>query len=152
MVRWRWRGRFELAARPASAGPAPPLDRGGLIKAILAALALLALFATPLPHVTGVLAVAGALLVSRRLATRRILALVDWHLLVLFGGLFVVTYAFGATGLAADALAHLAALGLHLERLLVLAPLTLLGANTIGNVPLVVLLLAITPELSEGTF
>jgi Na+/H+ antiporter NhaD/arsenite permease-like protein len=98
-----------------------------------------------------VLIVAGALLVSRRLATRQILGLVDWHLLVLFGGLFVVTHAFGATGLPGDALAALDALHLQPDRLLVLAPLALIGASAIGNVPLVVLLLAVMPAVSEGT-
>jgi Na+/H+ antiporter NhaD/arsenite permease-like protein len=151
VVRWRWRGRLELDATP-DARPMRhgELDRAGLAKAAAATLVLLALFATDLPHVTGVLMVAGALLVSRHLATRQILGLVDWHLLVLFGGLFVVTHAFGATGLPEDALATLAAHDLQPDRLLVLAPITLVGASAIGNVPLVVLLLAVMPDMSEG--
>jgi Na+/H+ antiporter NhaD/arsenite permease-like protein len=147
VVRWRWRGRLELDAPATHRGE---LDRAGLAKAVVATLVLLALFATDLPHVTGVLMVAGALLVSRHLATRQILGLVDWHLLVLFGGLFVVTHAFGATGLPEDALATLAAFDLQPDRLLVLAPITLVGASAIGNVPLVVLLLAVVPDMSEG--
>ena len=67
------------------------------------------LFATPLPHVEGVLLVSGFLLISRRLATRTMLGLVDWHLLVLFGGLFVVTAALAQTGLPDDALRWLEA-------------------------------------------
>jgi Na+/H+ antiporter NhaD/arsenite permease-like protein len=34
----------------------------------------------------------------------------------------------------------------------VLAPLTLVGASSIGNVPLVVLLLAVAPDLGAGAF
>ena len=64
------------------------------------------MFAMPLPQVTGVLIIAAVLLVSRRLATREILGLVDWHLLVLFAGLFVVTAAFAEAGLAAGTLAR----------------------------------------------
>ena len=71
----------------------------GLAKATFATALLLALFATGLAHVTGVLLVAGYLLISRRLATRTMLGLVDWHLLVLFCGLFVVTHALDTTGL-----------------------------------------------------
>jgi Na+/H+ antiporter NhaD/arsenite permease-like protein len=71
---------------------------------------------------------------------------------VLFGGLFVVTSALGTTGLPERALAWLAASGLGLDRLALLVPLTLFGANTIGNVPLVVLLLAVAPDLGEGAF
>ncbi|WP_410959732.1 hypothetical protein, partial [Salmonella sp. SAL4356] len=63
---------------------AKSLDRAGLIKGVVATALLLLLFATPLPHVEGVLLVAGSLLISRRLSTRRILGLVDWHLLLLF--------------------------------------------------------------------
>ena len=124
----------------------------GARKASFATFLLLVLFATPLPHVEGVLLVAGYLLISRRLATRTMLGLVDWHLLVLFGGLFVVTAALAQTGLPDDAVRWLEHQGLPPESLAVLAPLTLLGANTIGNVPLVVLLLSVVPEMSEGAY
>jgi Na+/H+ antiporter NhaD/arsenite permease-like protein len=152
VVWWQWRRRLAASASLAGLLTAPEPDRPGLIKASLASFLLLVLFATPLPHVEGVLLVAGVLLISRRLATRTMLGLVDWHLLVLFCGLFVVTAALASTGLPDAALRWLAARGLHAESLAVLAPLTLLGANTIGNVPLVVLLLAVAPAMSESAF
>jgi Na+/H+ antiporter NhaD/arsenite permease-like protein len=152
VVWWQWRRRFGATHEPADRAAAPEVDRPGLAKASFATFLLLLLFATPLPHVEGVLLVAGFLLISRRLATRTMLGLVDWHLLVLFGGLFVVTAALATTGLPDHALRWLEARGLHPESLTVLAPLTLIGANTIGNVPLVVLLLAVVPALSEGGF
>jgi Na+/H+ antiporter NhaD/arsenite permease-like protein len=127
----------------------PPVDRLGIAKAVLATVALLAMFAVPLPQVTGVLIVAAVLLVSRRLATREILGLVDWHLLVLFAGLFVVTAAFVEAGLAADTLGALAAAGIDPHGLPALAALTLFGSNTIGNVPTVVLLLTVLENLPE---
>jgi Na+/H+ antiporter NhaD/arsenite permease-like protein len=99
-----------------------------------------------------VLLVAGYLLISRRLATRTMLGLVDWHLLVLFGGLFVVTAAFAQTGLPDGGVGWLEAQKLRAESLTLLAPLTLVGANTIGNVPLVVLFLSVMPSMSEGAF
>jgi Na+/H+ antiporter NhaD/arsenite permease-like protein len=80
------------------------------------------------------------------------LGLVDWHLLVLFGGLFVVTAALGKTGLPDAAVLWLEGRGLRAESLAVLAPLTLVGANTIGNVPLVVLVLSVMPAMGEGAF
>ncbi|MGH6903320.1 MAG: SLC13 family permease [Geminicoccaceae bacterium] len=152
VVWWRWRTRLIAPAGPAGRSTPPALDRPGLAKAAFATLLLLVLFATPLPHVTGVLVVAGYLLISRRLATRTMLGLVDWHLLVLFGGLFVVTAALADTGLPDTALVWLEAEGLRAESLAVLAPLALIGANTIGNVPLVVLLLSVMPAMSEGAF
>ena len=152
VVWWQWRKRFEAGPDRSEGLPSPALDRLGFAKATFAAALLLALFATGLAHVTGVLLVAGYLLISRRLATRTMLGLVDWHLLVLFCGLFVVTHALDTTGLPDQAVLWLEHLGLHPERLLVMTPLTLLGANTIGNVPLVVLLLSVLPRLGEGAF
>jgi Na+/H+ antiporter NhaD/arsenite permease-like protein len=125
----------------------PPIDRLGIGKAVLATVALLAMFTMPLPQVTGVLIVAATLLVSRHLATREILGLVDWHLLVLFAGLFVVTAAFVEAGLAADTLGALTADGIDPHGLPALASLTLFGSNTIGNVPTVVLLLTVLENL-----
>ena len=151
VVWWQWRKRFEAGPDRSDRLPPPELDRLGLAKATFATALLLALFATGVTHVTGVLLVAGYLLISRRLATRTMLGLVDWHLLVLFCGLFVVTHALDTTGLPDRAVLWLEHLGLHPERLLVMAPLTLLGANTIGNVPLVVLLLSTLHRLGEGT-
>jgi Na+/H+ antiporter NhaD/arsenite permease-like protein len=128
-----------------------PLEPAGLRKAVLYTALLLVLLATPLPHAQGVLLVAGGLLVSRSLATRRMLGQVDWHLLVLFAGLFIVTAALARTGLPAALVAYLAARGWPLEHLAVLAPLTVLGSNTIGNVPLTVLLLASMPDPVPAT-
>jgi Na+/H+ antiporter NhaD/arsenite permease-like protein len=152
VVWWRWRGRFETGHDRSDQLVPPQLDRLGLAKACFATLLLLALFALPLPRVEGVLLVAGYLLISRRLATRTMLGLVDWHLLVLFAGLFVVTAALDTTGLPDQAMLSLEQLGLPPERLRVMAPLTLIGANSIGNVPLVVLLLSVLHRMSEGAF
>ncbi|GBD41055.1 putative transporter [bacterium HR39] len=139
------------AAPPAAAGiEVPRPDRSGLVKALIATAVLLALFATPLPRTEGVLAVAGALLVSRRLATRTMLGLVDWHLLVLFAALFVVTDAFAATSTARAVVARLAGLDLGTDRLLLQLPVALAGSNTIGNVPLVVLVLQLLHPVGEG--
>ena len=103
VVRWQWRA--ALVERPVQPGAGasepvaqPPVARGAMVKALFWTAVLLAGFTTPIPHTTTVLVVAGALLVSRRMATRQLLGLVDWHLLVLFGGLFVVTAALAAGG------------------------------------------------------
>jgi Na+/H+ antiporter NhaD/arsenite permease-like protein len=97
-----------------------------------------------------VLLIAGALLVSRRIASREMLGMVDWHLLVLFAGLFVVTDALALTGLPDQAVEALATRGLAPEALAVIAPVALFGSNTIGNVPAVILILAVWPQLPDG--
>ncbi len=148
LVVWRvWRDGF-IADRSAPSIDMPTPDRMGLAKAATASVVLLALFASPLPHVMSILIVAGALLVSRRFASRDMLRLVDWHLLVLFAGLFIVTEAFARTGLPQQVMVWLADAGWGPGSLPVLLPLSLFGSNVIGNVPTVVLLLAIAPDLS----
>jgi Na+/H+ antiporter NhaD/arsenite permease-like protein len=151
LVAWR---RALAAPRDATASPDPavptPFDRRQTAKAALATLALLALFATPIPRELAALAIAGVLLTSRRYATRTMLASVDWPLLLLFTGLFVVNDALAATGLPADALAALAERGWLPDRLAVLAPGALALSNTIGNVPAVVMLLAVWPQMPAG--
>lgn len=143
-----WRRQLQVGpARPA-APRAIALDRAVLIKGCLATFLLLGLYATELPRWQSTLLVAGLLLVSRRLSTREMLASVDWHLLVLFGGLFVVTGAVATTELSAQAVA---ALGGGLEDPLLLGGLAVVGSNTVGNVPLVVLLLSAFPGLADTT-
>ncbi len=150
VVHWQWRD--ALAARPVNgeALPVPPVQRSALLKACFWTIVLMAGFTTPISHTTTVLVVAGALLVSRTMATKQLLGLVDWHLLVLFGGLFVVTAALADTGLPAIAVERLEQAGLLPDRLAVLAPLALVGSNTIGNVPIVMLILGILPDLPDG--
>jgi Na+/H+ antiporter NhaD/arsenite permease-like protein len=151
VVRWVWRR--ELAA-PAKAPPPPPdrtpVDGWQVAKGAIATVLLIALFATPVPREIGALAIAAALLASRKLASRAMIGAVDWHLLLLFACLFTVTGAFAETGLAADGLDWLARRGLLPDSLAVLAPLALVASNGIGNVPAVILLMAIWPDPSEG--
>ena len=129
----------------------PAVHRWGIAKGAIATVALLACFALPLPQATGVLIVAGALLVTRRRTTRDMLAHVDWPLLLLFVGLFVITDALAGLTMVGDAVAGLQVAGGDPSRLAVLAPLTLVASNTIGNVPAVVLVLALRPDLPEVT-
>src|SRR5262247_1975032 len=91
----------------------PQMDRFGVGKGVAAALVLLALFSSRLAHVADVLLVTAVLLISRRLATRDVLGLVDWHLLVLFAGLFIVTAALAETSLPGEALAAINAVTMN---------------------------------------
>jgi Na+/H+ antiporter NhaD/arsenite permease-like protein len=73
--------------------------------------------------------------------------LIDWPLLILFMGLFVVNHAFEQTGLSAGAVAWMAARGVQLTDP---GPMLVVGvglSNLVSNVPAVMLLL---PHL-QGT-
>ena len=135
------------AAVQAASGPPPvvtepPLDRRATAKGLLVVLAMgVALVASPLPPAVVALVGAGAVLLSRRWPSARVLAGVDGPLLLLFIGLFVVNRAFEHTGLAAQAVAALAAHGWPLTEPGVLAVTGLVLSNLVSNVPAVMLLL-----------
>ena len=157
VVAWQWRGRWSEGASSAAAGAAAdaaraPIygDRWQFAKAIAATAVLLVLFLTPVPREIAALAIAALLLASRRVASRDMIEAVDWNLLLLFVGLFMVTGALGATPVAGDAVEALTGRHLLPDRLTVLAPLALVMSNTIGNVPSVILLLKLWPAPPAG--
>jgi Na+/H+ antiporter NhaD/arsenite permease-like protein len=111
------------AAPVAETDQSPPLvDRYQLAKGLVAVIVLIGLFLTPLPRELSALAVAGFLLLSRKLSSREMIGAADWHLLLLFVCLFGVTAAFAKTGLAQEGLKELAAFGFMPERLSVMGP------------------------------
>ena len=122
-----------------------PLDRREAAKALALTAAAIVLFLTPVPAGVTALAIAGVVLTSRRMHTRDMLALIDWHTLALFVGLFVVHRGLASSGWAAAAERALAAHGADLSRPLVLAPVVAVLGNLVGNVPAVMLLLPFVP-------
>jgi Na+/H+ antiporter NhaD/arsenite permease-like protein len=117
--------------------------------AVAAALMMVFLF-TSWPREVAALTGAGLLLMSRRLHSNKMLGLVDWELLVLFIGLFVVNHAFERTGLAAGALAALAGAGAPLAAPVPLFAATFVLSNAVSNVPAVMLLLPAATEPFSG--
>jgi Na+/H+ antiporter NhaD/arsenite permease-like protein len=128
-----------------------PFDAWQTTKGLAVALALLLVFLfTDWPREVAALVGAGVLLLSRRLSSSRVMGLIDWPLLVLFMGLFVVNHAFESTGLAAQAVAILASQGVHLADP---GPLFVAGvglSNLVSNVPAVMLLLPHLKGLDAG--
>jgi Na+/H+ antiporter NhaD/arsenite permease-like protein len=120
----------------------PPFDRWQTIKGLCVAGALLVVFLfTNWPREVAALVGAGVLLLSRRFHSSHVLGFVDWELLVLFIGLFVVNHAFETTGLAAQAVAWLALHGVQLGDSAALFVAGLGLSNLVSNVPAVMLLL-----------
>lgn len=149
-VRLLWRRQLAIPPVPAAEGLVPPLDYWQTLKGVVAVLGLMVLFATDLPREVGALAVAAPLLLSRRLASRDMIGAVDWHLLVLFACLFVVTDAFAASPWAAMGVEWLAERQWLPDRITVMAPLLTVASNTIGNVPAVMLILSMWPIEGDG--
>ena len=141
VIAWMWRNRWS-GPRGDLCLACAPFNRWHTLKAALVLLGVIAAFLLgPWPHGAVALAGAGILLTSRRMASREVLGLVDWQLLVLFMGLFVVNAAMRDTGLADRGLRLLTASGVDLRRPAVLFGATAVLSNLVSNVPAVMLLL-----------
>lgn len=129
----------------------PAFDAWQTAKGLVVAGALVLVFLlTGWPRDVAALIGAGLLLLSQRFHSSRVMGLIDWELLVLFMGLFVVNHAFERSGLARDALAWLVARGVHLAEPGTLFVATLGLSNLVSNVPAVMLLLPTTRGPDAG--
>jgi Na+/H+ antiporter NhaD/arsenite permease-like protein len=140
-IAWLYRGRFQ-GTLPAYTGAAswPPFNRHQSIKGLLATGALIVLFFTHIPRELSALSIAGLLLCSRQMRTRDMLEQVDWHLLTLFCGLFIVIGGFMLTGMPAALVAGLKGRGIDLHNLYVLTGVSALLSNVVSNVPATMLM------------
>jgi Na+/H+ antiporter NhaD/arsenite permease-like protein len=120
----------------------PRFDAWQTFKGLFVALGLVAVFVfTDWPRDVAALLAAGMLLLSQRFHSSKVMGLVDWPLLILFMGLFVVNHALAETGLVGQALDGLAAQGLQMRDPQVLFGAALVLSNLVSNVPAVMLLL-----------
>ena len=128
-----------------------PLRRWQTTKGLVVAMLLLvALVLAPWPREHLALTAAGVLLMSRKLHSSKMLGLVDWELLVMFIGLFVVNHALQQTGLPDRLVADLRIHGMDLHDPAALFGVTFALSNIVSNVPAVMLLLPLATHPMAG--
>ncbi|MCB1761968.1 MAG: anion transporter [Gammaproteobacteria bacterium] len=120
--------------------------KGGVVLLLL----VIGFLYTVLPREVLALAAAGVLLISRRMHTRTMLGLVDWQLLVLFAGLFVVNHALAVSGNLEQLVNLMHASGIDLKQPEVLFGSGILLSNLVSNVPATMLLLPFATEPIAG--
>jgi Na+/H+ antiporter NhaD/arsenite permease-like protein len=154
VIVWQTRGRWRTVLDdppPERRQDYAVYSRWQTIKGLAVACALIGAFLlTDLPRDVLALVGAGVLLMSRRLHSNKMLGLVDWELLILFIGLFVVNHALAQTGLTAQAVSILAEAGVPLTEAAPLFAATLVLSNVVSNVPAVMLLLPAATEPFAG--
>jgi Na+/H+ antiporter NhaD/arsenite permease-like protein len=123
--------------------PAYPFNKIHTIKGIVILVAAVGLFFTSLPKEVIALGAAGIHLASTKFKTDDLLGLVDWPILVLFIGLFVVAGAFQSTGYGNQAVQWLSQSGFNLNAPVNLVLTTAGLSNLIGNSAAVMLLVKI---------
>lgn len=144
-----YREEFSGGARLTLTAPLPAahVHRWHLARSVLATLGMLVAFMAGANTAAAALVASAWLLVTRRVKPDRIFAQVNWTLLVLFAGMFIVTHALEVTGLTGALFT-------------VLEPLTRAGAlafsvvsavlsNLVSNVPAVLLLRALIAQLDN---
>lgn len=139
------RGDWELS-RSVAPVPAQEFQPWPALKGLLLMAGALAgfLFA-PVPREVLALCAGALVLLSRRMASREVFALVDWQLLLLFLGLFVVNHALAESGLLERMFGALRGTGVDLAHPAWLFGVTAVLSNIISNVPAVMLLLPVSP-------
>ena len=144
--------RNNLQASPSAQSDSPqqtyPFNQSHTIKGIIILVLAIGLFFTTLPKEVIALAAAGIHLASTKFSTDDLLGLVDWPILVLFMGLFVVAGAFQSTGYGEQAVHWMAQGGFSLNSPGNLTLTTAVMSNLIGNSAAVLLLLKVV-DLSQ---
>jgi Na+/H+ antiporter NhaD/arsenite permease-like protein len=149
VVRLRYGPALSAAIDPGRLSDRFPVHYPLMVKTVLVVLCMLAAFLAGVP--IAVVAIGGAAytLLTRRVKPEKVYREIDWELLVLFSGLFVVIAGVEASGLAEELLDAAAALRLY--RPAVLAAVTAVLSNLVSNVPAVLLFKTIIPTFGEPT-
>ena len=123
------------------------VDRPLMWKAIAASVGMIVFFFLGWP-VAKVAIVAGALLlITRRVKPEKVYHEIDWSLLAMFAGLFIVVAGVERTSLEQDLFAFAA--HFRLDRVGVLSAFSALLSNIVSNVPTVLVFRPVVPRLAD---
>jgi Na+/H+ antiporter NhaD/arsenite permease-like protein len=118
-----------------------------MAKGLAAAAAMLGFFFAGANLSMVALTAGAALLVTRRVKSEKVFREVNWNLLTLFAGLFVVVAAAQASGLSARAFALLHAREAHTP--LAFTSIAAVLSNLVSNVPAVMLFVPLVPQMPD---
>ena len=136
-------GTARLEARP----PKVDANRVLVIRALLATLILIALFFGGVVPAKAAIIIGGLLLLTRRVKSRRVYAEIDWSLLLMFAGLFIIVAGAQHALLSDDTIAAVSRL--HLDQVPVLSTVTAVLSNLVSNVPAVLMLKPFVDALKD---
>ena len=119
-----------------------------LVARALAVTALMvALFLAGQPPAKAAILMGGLLLLTRRVKSRRVYADIDWSLLLMFAGLFIIVAGAQRALLTPEIIADVGRL--HLDQVPVLTLLTAVLSNLVSNVPAVLVLRPFIDPLAD---
>jgi Na+/H+ antiporter NhaD/arsenite permease-like protein len=132
--------RKEFTAR-ADIAPSPRrlrVNRMLMLRALIATAITIALFFAGQPPAKAAIIMGALLLLTRRVKSPRVYAEIDWSLLLMFTGLFIIVAGAQHVLLTPDLVASVGSL--HLDQVPVLSAVTAALANLVSNVPAVLVM------------
>ncbi|HXT79249.1 MAG TPA: anion transporter [Acetobacteraceae bacterium] len=132
------RAEFAGAARLTTEPRPVRINKVLLARALAATALVIGLFFAGQPPAKAAIIVGALLLLTRRVRSSRIYAEIDWSLLLMFSGLFIIVAGAERTLLNEDVVAAVA--GLRLDRVPVLTAITAVLSNLVSNVPAVLVI------------
>jgi Na+/H+ antiporter NhaD/arsenite permease-like protein len=141
------RTEFAGAARLEAPPPKVDANRALVIRALLATLIMIALFFAGIVPAKAAIVIGGLLLLTRRVKSRRVYAEIDWSLLLMFAGLFIIVAGAQRALVGPDVIAAVGRL--HLDQVPVLSTVTAVLSNLVSNVPAVLMLKPFVAALQD---
>ena len=114
------------------------VNRVLVARALLATAAMIALFFAGQPPAKAAIVIGALLLLTRRVKSERVYAEIDWSLLLMFAGLFIIVAGAQRALLTPDVIAAVGRL--HLDQVPILSVVTAALSNLVSNVPAVLML------------
>jgi Na+/H+ antiporter NhaD/arsenite permease-like protein len=118
-----------------------------IIKSVVVSLAMMGGFFAGLDPALVAIVAGAVLLLTRRIKSEKIYAEIDWTLLLMFAGLFIVVAGLERSVLSPEIVAAVARL--HLENIAVLSGVTALLSNIVSNVPAILVLKPFLAQLQD---
>lgn len=147
VMRWVWRKQLIDGSRFESE-ILPPVERGAFFIGFILLLLFVTGLTLPIPRWITALVICVLVFVLFWFHWSEIFRRVDWRLLGLFVGLFLMNHAFANTGIPQQLAEMLHRYHLHMHNLSVLTAYAFLSANTVGKVPGALLFLTLWPKSS----
>lgn len=141
------RDEFTAGARLEPTIPRVRANRALMVRALLGTLVMVGLFFVGQPPAKAAIIIGGLLLLTRRVRSERVYAEIDWSLLLMFAGLFIIVAGAQHALLTPDLVAAVGRL--HLDRVPVLSAVTAVLSNVVSNVPAVLLLKPFVDPLQD---
>ena len=124
-------------------------DRPGVVKSVVVTLAMMAAFFAGWPPAAVAISAGAVMLITRRIESRKLYAQIDWPLLAMFAGLFIVVA--GLEKWVISARADVLIGVMRLDRVATLSAVAVVLSNLVSNVPAVLVLRPFVAALPDPT-